>query len=241
MRQIALDTETTGLYPDKGDRIIEIAAVEILNRKITQKVFHCYLNPERDVPEEAARIHGITAEQLKSAPLFREKAEEFIQFIHGAELIIHNAAFDVSFLEMELKKIKKESLLTFTPQIIDTLKMAREERPGQSNSLDALCDFYKIDRTKREKHGALIDAELLAEVYLSLTRGQESLNFDVGQEKEIFSAPQENAAFKKGKIIYADSEELKEHEAFLKKMEKANKTPALWQVLWNPRSSRNFF
>lgn len=175
MRQIILDTETTGLDPRQGHRVIEIAAVELLNRRLTGNHFHRYLNPDRDIEEGALQVHGITREFLQDKPRFGDIAAEFIDFVQGAELIIHNAPFDTAFLNAELALHGMQELQSFTAEVIDTLQMARNLHPGQRNSLDALCKRYGIDNSSRTLHGALLDCELLAQVYLAMTRGQETL------------------------------------------------------------------
>lgn len=175
MRQIVLDTETTGLDHRMGDRIIEIGCVELLNRKLTGQRFHRYLNPEREVEAGALAVHGLTNEFLHDKPKFDEVAAEFLDFIQGAELVIHNAGFDVGFLNNELALSQAAPLEQCCAGVVDTLKLARELHPGRKNSLDALCERYAIDNSGRMLHGALLDAELLAEVYLAMTRGQDSL------------------------------------------------------------------
>ncbi len=179
MRQIVLDTETTGLNPQLGDRIIEIGCVEILNRRLTGNRFHRYINPEREVEEGALRVHGLTGEFLADKPKFGEVAAEFLEYVRGAELIIHNAAFDVEFLNVELDRIGAEAIEGQVAGVLDTLAQARELHPGRKNSLDALCERYQVDNAHRTLHGALLDAELLAEVYLAMTRGQESLAIEL--------------------------------------------------------------
>jgi len=179
MRQIVLDTETTGLNPQLGDRIIEIGCVEILNRRLTGNRFHRYINPEREVEEGALRVHGLTGEFLADKPKFSEVAAEFLEYVRGAELIIHNAAFDVEFLNVELDRIGAEAIEGQVAGVLDTLAQARELHPGRKNSLDALCERYQVDNAHRTLHGALLDAELLAEVYLAMTRGQESLAIEL--------------------------------------------------------------
>jgi DNA polymerase-3 subunit epsilon len=179
MRQIVLDTETTGLSTAQGHRIIEIGAIELVNRRITGRDFHRFLNPERDIDEGAEAVHGISREDLETAPLFREVVDEFIDFIQGAELVIHNAEFDVGFIEHELGLMKHpKPSITDHAQVLDTLKIARDMHPGQRNSLDALCKRYEVDASKRDVHGALIDADLLARVYLAMTGGQTALSLD---------------------------------------------------------------
>lgn len=175
MRQIILDTETTGLDPRQGHRVIEIAAVEMQNRRLTGNHFHRYLNPDRDIEEGALQVHGITREFLQDKPRFGDIAAEFLEFVQGAELIIHNAPFDTAFLNAELNLHGMKELQTYTGEVIDTLLMARNLHPGQRNSLDALCKRYGVDNSTRTLHGALLDCELLAQVYLSMTRGQETL------------------------------------------------------------------
>ncbi|HYC48505.1 MAG TPA: DNA polymerase III subunit epsilon [Burkholderiales bacterium] len=175
MRQVILDTETTGLDPALGHRVIEIAGVEIVNRRLTGNHFHRYVNPERDSEEAALQIHGLTHEFLKDKPRFREIAAEFLDFVRGAELVIHNAGFDVAFIDYELKLLQLEPVGTCCAGVVDTLKMARELYPGKRNGLDALCERHAVDNSHRTFHGALLDAQLLAEVYLAMTRGQESL------------------------------------------------------------------
>jgi len=201
VRQVFLDTETTGLDPNQGHRIIEIAAVEMNNRQLTQNYYHTYINPERAIDSGAQEVHGITLDLLKDKPLFNNIASEFLNFIKDSEIIIHNAPFDVGFINMELGKISLDKLETYAFSIFDTLKLAKEIRPGQRNNLDALCRAYDIDNTSRSFHGALLDAQLLGDVYLGMTRGQEafSINFsqssdtrnlkDVNQESLVITKP----------------------------------------------------
>lgn len=233
MRQIFLDTETTGLYTAQGHRIIEIAAVEAVNRRVTDKHFHVYLNPEREIDEAAQEVHGITLEFLQDKPKFEEVVNDFLDFVDGAELIIHNAPFDVGFLNAELGRIERENIEHQVANIVDTLKMAKDMRPGQRNNLDALCRHYGIDNSKRTLHGALLDAELLAEVYMAMTRGQDSLMIDM---LEDVSADQEmgfDGAKKDLKVLFASGDELTAHEDYLKGL---NKGDNLWQKLTNSRS-----
>lgn len=220
MRQIFLDTETTGLYPDQGHRVIEIAAVEMINRRPTNNHFHVYLNPEREIDAAAQEVHGITLEFLQDKPLFPAISNELIAFIQGAELIIHNAPFDVGFLNAELGRIGLKPIQNFCDRITDTLKMAKEARPGQRNNLDALCRHFGIDNSKRTLHGALLDAELLAEVYMAMTRGQDSLLIDLQQAKEDHT---EELQFPVAavKVIYADAEDLQTHTAYVDGLKKA--------------------
>ena len=218
MRHIFLDTETTGLYANQGHRIIEIAAIEIINRRLTNNSFHFYVNPDREIDPAAQEVHGITLDFLQDKPRFTEIASDFIKFVKDATLIIHNAPFDTGFINMELGLIEKPPIEEVVENVIDTLKMAKDMRPGQRNSLDALCRFYNIDNSHRSLHGALLDAQLLAEVYLAMTRGQEDLMIDfqyngsdiVGEK----NAKRPTNLF----ILKADDEELKSHEAYLNKM-----------------------
>ena len=175
MRQIFLDTETTGLSADNGDRVIEIGCVELLHRKLTGNNLHFYLNPERDSHEDALRVHGITNEFLKDKPKFAEVVDQFLEYIEGAEVIIHNAPFDVGFLNKELELQGRKPFTNYVDGITDTLVMAKEMFPGKRNSLDSLCDRLEVDNSGRTLHGALLDAELLADVYINLTRGQDAL------------------------------------------------------------------
>ncbi len=214
MRQIFLDTETTGLYTDQGHRIIEIAGVETINRRPTGNHFHQYLNPQREIDVGAQEVHGITLEFLQDKPLFEDIAEDFLAFIQGAELVIHNAPFDVGFLNSELGKIGLAKLETVCDGIVDTLKMAKDARPGQRNNLDALCRHFQIDHSKRTLHGALLDAELLAEVYMALTRGQESLMIDLDEAINTDGLVLEGHQMKL-KVVSADEVESAAHDAYL--------------------------
>lgn len=226
MRQIILDTETTGLDPNQGHRIIEIAAIEMANRRLTGNFFHRYLNPEREIDPGAIQVHGITAEFLQDKPRFCDIAEEFAEFIRGAELIIHNAAFDVSFINAELGLLKMNPLTHWCTDVTCTLQMAKALHPGQRNNLDALCKRYGVDNASRTFHGALLDCELLAAVYLSLTRGQESLS--IGLESR-HSAPGEHRALRPQPIVLgATPEELSLHEFTLQNVQQESKGRCLW-------------
>ena len=223
MRHIFLDTETTGLYANQGHRIIEIAAVEIVNRRPTNHSFHFYLNPDREIDPAAQEVHGITLDFLQDKPRFTEIASDFIKFIKDATLIIHNAPFDVGFINMELGLIEKPPIEEVVSKIIDTLKMAKDMRPGQRNSLDALCRFYNIDNSQRSLHGALLDAQLLAEVYLAMTRGQEDLMIDFQYSGPDITG-EKNAKLPRNLfVLKANDEELEKHEAYLNKMQGAKK------------------
>jgi DNA polymerase III subunit epsilon len=216
MRQIFLDTETTGLYADQGHRIIEIAALEMVNRRPTNNHFHVYLNPEREIDLAAQQVHGITLEFLQDKPLFSAVADDFINFIKDAELIIHNAPFDVGFLNAEFKRIGSNLLTSFCSEITDTLKMAKDARPGQRNNLDALCRHFGIDNSRRTLHGALLDAELLAEVYMAMTRGQESLLMDLQQSDDVSDVQVDLNKDVKIRVVAANTEELELHNAYFK-------------------------
>ena len=227
MRQIALDTETTGINTSDGHRIIEIGCIEMENRRITGKEFHCYINPEREIDEGATRVHGLTYEKLKNEPLFKDIKSDFMNFISDSELIIHNADFDVGFLNYELSLVKSSNVIEEKALILDTLKMARNMHPGKKNSLDALCNRYEIDRSMRQVHGALIDADLLAKVYLAMTGGQETflLNEAKGHDKEEKLKIQKENSFSL-KVIKATSSELDAHENFLSELR--DKGECIW-------------
>lgn len=225
MRQIFLDTETTGLYPDHGHRIIEIAAVEMIQRRPTNNHFHVYLNPEREIDPAAQEVHGITLEFLQDKPLFNAVSSEFIAFIKDAEIIIHNAPFDVGFLNMELGRIGLQPIATMCDKITDTLKMAKDARPGQRNNLNALCSHFGIDNSKRTLHGALLDAELLAEVYMAMTRGQESLLMDLSHQNVVTNQSVAMGNQAPLKVLMADEEEQKAHEAYVQGLVKAGALP----------------
>ncbi len=223
MRQIFLDTETTGLYPDQGHRIIEIAGVEAINRQLTGNHFNQYLNPEREIDAAAQEVHGITLEFLQDKPLCQDVADDCLTFIQGAELVIHNAPFDVGFLNSELDKQGLQRVEAACGGVIDTLKMAKDARPGQRNNLDALCRYFQIDNSKRTLHGALLDAELLAEVYMALTRGQESLMIDLTHEPAMQNQVDTLETPAKLRVLMADEEESAAHAAYLAGLENGDK------------------
>ncbi|GAB4392887.1 MAG: DNA polymerase III subunit epsilon [Gammaproteobacteria bacterium] len=222
-RQIILDTETTGLKPEEGHRIIEIGAVEMINRKITGNNLQLYINPERDIDEQAQAVHGISLAFLADKPVFADIASLFLEFIQDADLIIHNAPFDLGFLNAELQRHSHTlNRLEKNHCIIDTLVLAREKHPGQKNSLDALCKRYNIDNSSRNLHGALLDAEILGQVYLAMTSGQTSLFMDVEADvKEIALQPTHQSVVMQKtqalKVIYASADELSAHQTFLQK------------------------
>ena len=231
MRQIVLDTETTGLDPLQGHRIIEIGAVELVNRRLTGNNYHVYLNPDRPIDSEAIAVHGITNQFLKDKPRMTEIAEQFLIYLGDAELIIHNAKFDIGFINAELSRLQKA--LSSDLRVIDTLLLARERHPGQKNNLDALCKRYNIDNSKRELHGALLDANLLALLYLTMTGGQGSLFDEESHSTEsstnILKAQKRSAL----KIIHASEEELQLHNTRLQDIEKISKK-CVWKTLTPP-------
>lgn len=230
-RQIILDTETTGLEPNLGHRVVELAAVELLNRRLSGDRFHSYLNPQRDSDAAALQIHGLSSEFLQDKPGFKEIAQEFLQYIEGAELIIHNAAFDQAFLDYELGLLGLKPLTEYCSGIVDTLKMAKELHPGKKNSLDALCERYQVDNSKRTLHGALLDAELLADVYLAMTRGQESLMMD-GDDAGSQRTEVAHALVKRELVVLtASADELRAHMQVLQEIEKASDGNCLWNTL----------
>lgn len=225
MRQIVLDTETTGLNPKEGHRIIEIGCVELLNRKLTGNHFHVYINPERIVEQEAIEVHGITNEYLADKPVFRDVVSGFVDFIKGSQLVIHNAPFDTGFMDHEFGKIPGLNLKTSKIcTVLDTLTLARQMHPGQKNNLDALCRRYGIDNSHRELHGALLDSEILADVYLMMTGGQTDLNLSGKNQAANANQAEQvrrlNGDRKRLKVISASADELKQHESRLDLVEK---------------------
>jgi DNA polymerase-3 subunit epsilon len=229
MRQIVLDTETTGLNPRTGDRVIEIGCVEILNRKLTGNNLHFYINPERDSDEAALAVHGLTTEFLSDKPKFHEIAEELREFVKDAELIIHNAPFDLGFLNHEFERLGLPPFIDHCGGVIDTLVHAKELHPGKRNSLDALCDRYGISNAHRKLHGALLDSELLADVYLAMTRGQNMLSMDV--EVEAAGGGELLDAGPLGEIIVVSpsADELAEHDNVLAALDKGVKGECVWR------------
>lgn len=235
MRQIILDTETTGLEPSQGHRIIEFAGLEMVNRKLTGRSLHLYIHPERDIDPDAERVHGISLDFLADKPRFAAVGPEIADFLRDAELIIHNAPFDVGFLNAEFDRIGIERVSTLCASVIDTLVMARDQFPGKRNSLDALCDRFEIDRSNRTLHGALIDCELLGEVYLWMTRGQNSLvmdiDLDVGGGADLGALEFERKPIT---ILRPNTEELAAHATYLDDLDKAVKGTCLWRSLESP-------
>jgi len=230
MRQVFLDTETTGLYADQGDRIIEFACVEYDNRRDTGRRLHHYVNPGRSSHPDAVRVHGITDDFLADKPPFATVAAELLSFVQGADVVIHNAAFDVGFLNAELQRLGLPAFGQHAARITDSLLMAREMFPGKGNSLDALCRRLEVDNSKRDLHGALIDADLLAQVYLNMTRGQDSLVIDSGESaRGPVAAASLDLAGLDLPVLAATPEEAAAHEALLKDIDKASKGKTVWR------------
>jgi DNA polymerase-3 subunit epsilon len=229
MRQIVLDTETTGLEPELGHRIIEIAGVELVNRRFTGNNFHRYFNPERESEAGALEVHGLTAEFLSDKPKFGDVAAELLDYVNGAELVIHNSAFDVAFLNRELDLADLKPVTDYCSSVMDTLRLAKDLHPGKRNSLDALCERYQVDNSARTLHGASLDARLLAEVYLAMTRGQESLVMDVETTPAAAAAAEAAHGKLELVVIRATKEELAEHARMLEEIDKASKGATLWR------------
>ncbi len=232
MRQIVLDTETTGLDPSQGHRVIEIGCVEIENRRLTGRHFHCYLNPDREIDDGAVQVHGITSEFLSDKPRFKQVVHDFLEFVQGAELVIHNAPFDVGFLNHELNLLDDgHAPVDEVCGIIDTLVMARKKHPGQRNSLDALCKRYEVDNSQRELHGALLDAEILADVYLLMTGGQTTLQLASEEgSQEGREAQSRKRDLSRGPLVVVSptEQELQAHEQFLAKINKQSNDQCVW-------------
>jgi len=230
MRQLFLDTETTGLSAEGGDRVIELGCVELINRKLTGHNLHFYFNPGRDSHEDALKVHGISNEFLRDKPKFETVAQEMLDYVQGAEIIIHNAAFDVGFLNKELELAGHKPFTQYVDSVVDTLVMAKQMYPGKRNSLDALCDRLGVDNSGRTLHGALLDAELLADVYINLTRGQEALLIDAGAEEG--QAGSEEAVDLSGfvlPVIQANAQEHASHEEQLAQLDKASGGKTIWR------------
>jgi DNA polymerase-3 subunit epsilon len=233
MRQIILDTETTGLEAELGHRVIEIAGVEMVNRRFTGNNFHRYFNPERDSDPGALQVHGLTTEFLSDKPKFRDVAAEFLDYVNGAELVIHNSAFDVAFLNRELSLTDLKPITDYCASVVDTLRLARDLHPGKRNNLDALCERYQIDNSARTMHGAQLDARLLAEVYLSMTRGQESLVMDVETVASTvtMTAVEVDVAKLDLVVVKAGKDELAEHARLLGEIDRVSQGACLWTRL----------
>ena len=236
MRQVILDTETTGLETEQGHRVIEVGAVELVNRRMTGNNFHQYINPQRDIDEAAIEVHGITLEQLQGEPVFADISEALFDYLKGAELVIHNAPFDVGFLNYEFALAGKgEKVVDEYCTVLDTLVMARHKHPGQRNNLDALCKRYEVDNTQRTLHGALLDAEILADVYLMMTGGQMTL---LGESEDLMQQSEnrdeivfESSTHIKTPVIRANEEELQAHHQWLEHLRKESESGALWDGL----------
>ena len=231
MRQIFLDTETTGLYAEQGDRVIEIGCVELFNRKLTGNNLHFYLNPGRDSHEEALRIHGLTTEFLRDKPKFSAVADEFLAYVQDAEIIIHNASFDIGFLNAELKLLGKPLFKEHVASVVDTLVMAKEMFPGKRNNLDSLCDRLGVDNSGRTLHGALLDAELLADVYINMTRGQDALLMDAADRQETGGLAVERIDLSGFDlpVLSANQQELAAHAEVIQQIDKASGGKAFWK------------
>jgi DNA polymerase-3 subunit epsilon len=232
MRQIVLDTETTGLSAEGGDRIIELGCVELFARKLTGKNLHFYFNPERDSHEDALKVHGISNEFLRDKPKFAELSDEILDYLSDAEIIIHNAAFDVGFLNKELERVGKKPFKTYVSGVIDTLVMAKEMFPGKRNSLDALCDRLEVDNSGRTLHGALLDAELLADVYIHMTRGQEALLIDAGDTPADTQSVkvQVDLSTYVLSVLPANAQELAAHDEVLNQLDKSSGGKTVWRL-----------
>jgi len=234
MRQIILDTETTGLEPTRGHKIIEIGCVEMIDRKLTGNHFHVYINPQREVEEGAIEVHGITNEFLQDKPLFKDVVQDFIDYVKDSELVIHNAPFDIGFLNHEIKMLKKPlGEMTDFCRVLDTLVLARQMHPGQKNSLDALCKRYFIDNSHREVHGALLDSEILAEVYLGMTGGQTDLTLT--HKQDYLTSNRDSGGIRRlakerlpFKVVTASTDEQSEHDAYMKSMAEQNGGKVIW-------------
>ncbi len=238
MRQIVLDTETTGLSAETGDRIIELGCVELFNRKLTGNNLHFYFNPDRDSHEDALRVHGISNEFLKDKPRFAQLVDEILAYVQDAEVIIHNAPFDLSFLNKELELLGKPPFKSFVGGVIDSLAMAKEMFPGKRNSLDALCDRLEVDNSGRTLHGALLDAELLADVYINMTRGQEALIMEsVSSAASGASSNRVDLSGFELSVLVANARELGAHEDVLAQMDKASGGKTVWRQLDAPPSA----
>ena len=231
MRQIFLDTETTGLYPEQGDRLIEVGCVELVNRKLTGNNLHLYVNPGRDSHEEALRIHGITTEFLRDKPKFSEVADELLAYVQDAEIIIHNASFDLGFLNKELELLGRPRFKDYVANVVDSLALAKEMFPGKRNNLNALCDRLEVDNSGRTLHGALLDAELLADVYINMTRGQDALLMEAvaAEVKGVVNVQVDLTGFDLP-VVLANAQELGAHDDVLGQIDKSSGGKTLWKM-----------
>jgi DNA polymerase-3 subunit epsilon len=231
MRQIVLDTETTGLDPKQGHRIIEVAGVEFVNRRPTGRTIHFYVNPEREIDSGATDVHGFTWDMLRDRAKFADVVDEFLEFARGAQWIIHNAPFDIAFLDEELKRINLPSVASVAADVIDTLALAREHFPGKKNNLDALCERFGVSNAHRTLHGAMLDAQLLAEVYLAMTRGQDSLTIDIVVPMAIVDGTLATEALAAVRVLAPSADELELHQAYLAELQRESRGACLWVAL----------
>ena len=231
MRQIILDTETTGLDPKQGHRIIEVAGVEFVNRRPTGRHIHFYLNPEREIDSGATDVHGLTWDMLRDKARFADVVDEFLEFARGAQWIIHNAPFDIAFIDEELKRVNLPSVAAVAADVIDTLALAREHFPGKKNSLDALCERFDVANAHRTLHGAMLDAQLLAEVYLAMTRGQETLTIDIIVPMAIVDGTLTGEALAEVRVLMPSADELDLHHAYLAELQRECRGACLWVAL----------
>lgn len=231
MRYIILDTETTGLDPKQGHRVIEIAGVEVVDRRLTGRTIHFYVNPEREIDGGATDVHGLTWEMLREKPRFGDIATDFVDFARGARWIIHNAPFDLAFLDEELRRLALPTTAELCAEVIDTLALAREQYPGKKNGLDALCERFSIANAHRTLHGALLDARLLAEVYLAMTRGQESLTIELAVQPPAMSAEAGLATLPQVRVLEPFPDELAAHRAYLDELVREAKGRCVWRML----------
>ena len=230
MRWVILDTETTGLDPDTGHRIIEIGAVEVINRSLTGHDFHVYLNPDRESDPGALEVHGLTTEFLSDKPRFKDVVDRFLDYVRDAEIIIHNAPFDIKFLNAELERVGKKGFKTYCEEVTDSLVHAKSLHPGKRNSLDALCDRYGISNAHRTLHGALLDSQLLAEVWLAMTRGQDSLAIEEYDEASRLERASHNGKHYELPGIAVSHQDMQAHESYLEALDKASGGKTLWRT-----------
>ena len=231
MRQIILDTETTGLDPKQGHRIIEVAGVEFVNRRPTGRHIHFYLDPEREIDSGATDVHGLTWDMLRDKARFADVVDEFLEFARGAQWIIHNAPFDIAFIDEELKRVNLPSVAAVAADVIDTLSLAREHFPGKKNSLDALCERFGVANAHRTLHGAMLDAQLLAEVYLAMTRGQETLTIDIVVPMAIVDGTLTAETLAEVRVLMPSADELDLHRAYLAELQRESRGACLWVAL----------
>ncbi len=232
LRQVVLDTETTGLSADNGDRLVEIGCIELVNRKLSGRHLHLYVNPQRPSEPGALAVHGLTEEFLADKPLFAQVVDELLAFVADSELIIHNAPFDVGFLDAELSRLGREPLRAHVVSVIDSLALAKQMFPGKQNSLDALCRRFEVDNSCRTLHGALLDAGLLADVYVQMTRGQDSLVIDAGQHTVQTQVTRRDLSMFSLPVLPPSVEELEAHESVLGQLDKSSGGKTVWRAVW---------